>query len=232
LTESRSANHCVDADRENDAIFNFYTVTIKRVICIGRDRFPVRSRRTFDSLKMEIIIYRHAEPIVSANEIISGQDFALWVHRYNESGIFYSECPCEKEEIVYTSDLKRSLETGRLIGNHIIPDSIFREAEVPLIKFPSFRLKAKVWLAISRSLWLLGLSTKCESFKEAKHRAKRIVERIEALQSENKRVVIIGHGFLNRLIRNELMQQGWFLEKVKAENGFLSRMSFKTEPDA
>lgn len=181
---------------------------------------------------MQIIIYRHAEPIVSGNEIISGQEFALWVQRYNESGIFANECPGEKVDVVYTSDLKRSLETGKLIGNHVIQDSLFREAEVPLIRFPSMRLKAKVWLAISRSLWLLGLSTKCESFKEAKHRAKRIVERIELQLLKSKKIVIIGHGFINRLIKKELLQQGWFLEKAKAENRFLSRMSFKTEPVA
>ena len=179
---------------------------------------------------MEIILYRHAEPIVSGNEIISGQGFSLWVQKYNDSGIFANECPYEKEDVVYTSDLKRSLETGKLIGNHVIRDSLFREAEVPLVRFPSIRLKAKVWLAVSRSLWLAGLSTKCESYKEAKHRARRIVEKIELQLLEDKKIVIIGHGFLNRLIRKELLQHGWLLEKARAENGVLSKMSFKTEP--
>ena len=175
---------------------------------------------------MEIILYRHAEPVVSGNEIISGREFPLWVQRYNDSGIFINECPCKKEDVVYTSDLKRSLETGKLVGNHVIQDSLFREAEVPLIRFPSIRLKAKVWLAFSRSLWLVGLSTKCESYKMAKHRAKRIVEKIEQQLLEDRKIVIIGHGFVNRLIKKELLQNGWLLEKAKADNGFLSRMNF------
>ena len=178
---------------------------------------------------MEIIIYRHAEPIISSNEIISGRDFPLWVQKYNESGIRAHGFAGEKEEIVYTSDLERSLETGRLIGNNVIQDTVFREAEIPLIKFPVMRLKAKIWLAISRFLWLLGVKTKCESFKEAKHRAKRIVERIEVLLLEKQRIVIVGHGFINRLIKKELSRQGWFLEQAKNENGFLSRMKFNTE---
>jgi broad specificity phosphatase PhoE len=193
---------------------------------------PTHVKNPFGFMKMEIIIYRHAEPKVSANEIISGTEFTLWVRRYNASGVFANEWSGEKEDVVYTSDLKRSFETGKLIGKHVIQDSLFREAEVPLIRFPSMRLKAKVWLSISRSLWLLGLSTRCESFKEARHRTKRIIQKIELQCLEDKKIVIIGHGFLNRLIKKELLHQGWSLEKAKAENGYLSKMSFKTQPVA
>lgn len=178
-------------------------------------------------LTMEIIIYRHAEPIVSGNEIISGRDFTQWVQRYNDSGIIANEPIGDKEDIVYTSDLKRSVETAKLIGNNVIQDSLFREAEVPLIRFPAMRLKAKMWLAISRSLWLLGLSTKCESFEDARQRTKQIVEKIELLLLENKKIVIIGHGFLNRMIKKELLHKGWSLNQAMAENGFLGRMKFR-----
>ncbi len=98
---------------------------------------------------MEIIIYRHAEPRVSINEIISGRDFPLWVQRYNESGICIREFTGEKEEVVYVSDLVRSSETGRLIGKNVIQNPLFREAEIPLIKFPAIR-----WL-LSVAQWLL-----------------------------------------------------------------------------
>lgn len=124
----------------------------------------------------------------------------------------------------------RSIETGRLIGKKIIEDSIFREAEIPLIVFPPVRLKAKLWLFISRSLWLLGLKTKCESFKEVRQRVKRIVETIELKLLENERIVIIGHGFINALKKKELLHRGWFLTQVKYEDGFLNRMNFQPEP--
>ena len=161
---------------------------------------------------MEIILYRHAEPVVSNNEIISGHNFPQWVQRYNESGIFIREIKVEKEEVVYTSDLGRSIETGRLVGKKIVQNSLFREAEIPLIKFPAIRFKAKFWLFISRSLWLFGLKTKCESFKEAKQRAKQIVENIDLLLLENQRIVIVGHGFMNRLIKRELFHRRWFFK--------------------
>jgi broad specificity phosphatase PhoE len=167
---------------------------------------------------MEIIIYRHEEPRVSGNEIISGHDFPLWVQKYNDSGICINEFTGEKEEVVYTSDLVRSLETGRLIGKKVIPDRLFREAEIPLIKFPAIRFKAKLWLSISRSLWLLGLKTKCESFRDARRRARKIVERIELQLLKNERIVIVGHGFLNILIKKELLHKGWLLKQAVGEN--------------
>jgi broad specificity phosphatase PhoE len=178
---------------------------------------------------MEIIIYRHAKPIVSSNEIISGHDFPLWVQRYDESGICVNLFSGQKEEVVYTSNLKRSLETGKLIGNNVIQDPLFREAEIPLIKFPAIRLNVKLWLAISRSLWLLGFGKECESFKEARQRAKRIVERIEFQLLENEKIVIAGHGLINRLVKKELLRQGWFLDQAKGGNGFLSSMNFKSK---
>ena len=108
---------------------------------------------------MEIIIYRHAAPIVSSNEIISGCDFPIWVQRYNESGIYLNEFVGEKEAWVYTSDLERSVETGRLLGNHIIQDPLFREAEIPLIRFPAIQLKISTFsFALFSNLFIVSQS--------------------------------------------------------------------------
>ena len=181
---------------------------------------------------MEIILYRHAEPTVSDKEKISGRDFPLWVQRYNESGIRTNDIVHTKEEVVYTSDLLRSIETGRLIGKKTIESSLIREAEIPLIRFPAIRLKAKFWLFISRSLWLFGLKTRCESLTEAKIRVKQAVDKFESLLSEDGRIVIVGHGFINRLIEKELLHRGWLLKQKKAGYGFLSKMTFESEAGA
>jgi broad specificity phosphatase PhoE len=179
--------------------------------------------------EMEIVIYRHAEPMVSGNEIISGHDFPSWVLRYNDSGIIKIKPRMKKEKIVLTSNLKRSMETGKLIGEKIIPNSIFCEAEVPLIQFPAIKMRAKFWMAFSRFLWLFGLKKKCESFKDAKQRVVQIIENIESHLLENQRVVIVGHGFINRLIKKKLSHRGWCLSQVEDGNKFLGKMTFRTE---
>lgn len=77
------------------------------------------------------------------------------------------------EEIVFTSNLERCRKTGELIDKKIIESSLFREAEIPLIRFPAIRFKAKIWVFLSRILWLAGISRACESFKDAKLRARQ-----------------------------------------------------------
>jgi broad specificity phosphatase PhoE len=178
---------------------------------------------------MEIILYRHAKPGVSTNEIICGSGFSQWVQRYNDSGIIITKIEIEKEKVVYTSDLLRSIETGKLLGEKIIQDPLFREAEIPLVKFPAIRLKIKFWLFLSRFFWFLGLKTKCESFNEAKLRVKHIVDKIELCVLENQKMVIVGHGCINRLIKIELLRRCWILKQSIGNRNFLSKMIFKSD---
>lgn len=175
---------------------------------------------------MEIILYRHAEPVVSNEKVINGCDFPLWVQRYNKSGIIAKDIDIEKEKVVYTSDLRRSIETGKRFSEKIIQNPLFREAEFPLIKFPAIRLRAKYWMFFSRSLWLLGAKTKCESFKEARERARQIADKIESLLLENQRIVIVAHGFIIRLIKRELLRRDWILAQSSGGYRFLSKMIF------
>jgi broad specificity phosphatase PhoE len=176
---------------------------------------------------MEIILYRHAEPVVSNEEVINGRDFPIWVQRYNESGIIAEDIRIEKEKVVYTSDLRRSIETGNRFSEKIIQNPLLREAEFPLIQFPAIRLKAKYWMFFSRAVWLLGSKTKCESFKEARQRARQIVDQLESLLIENQRIVIVAHGFLIRLIKRELLCSHWILTRSSGGYRFLSKMVFK-----
>jgi|WetSurMetagenome_2_1015567.scaffolds.fasta_scaffold263227_2 broad specificity phosphatase PhoE len=175
---------------------------------------------------MEIILFRHAEPVVSNEEVINGRDFPLWVQRYNESGILAEEISIEKQKIVYTSDLRRSIETGKRFGEKIIPNPLFREAEFPLINFPAIQLKAKYWMFFARCLWLLGSKTRCESFKEARERARQIVDQFESLLMENQRIVVVSHGFIIRLIKRELFHRNWILTESSGGYRFLSKMVF------
>jgi broad specificity phosphatase PhoE len=178
---------------------------------------------------MQIILYRHAEPAVSINEKIRGCDFAQGVKRYNESGIKTIKDIQGKEKVVYTSDLLRSIETGQMIGEKIITTPLLREAGIPLIKFPAISLEGQYWLIITRILWLLGVKTGCESFSEAKVRAKQTVDWFENILSKEERFLAVGHGFINRLIKKELLKRGWLLNQPKVSHGYLSKMIFIKE---
>lgn len=178
---------------------------------------------------MELFLYRHAEPVVSADEIISGRDFPLWVQKYNESDILPINKSCAKEKVIYTSNLLRSIETGYFLGEKINITSLLREAEIPLIKFPAVNLKTKLWLFVARMLWLAGVNKNCESFAEAKSRAGQMVHMFGSIRYNEQRIVAVGHGFMNRLIKKELLRRGWKLKQSPENHSFLSRMIFEID---
>jgi broad specificity phosphatase PhoE len=134
-----------------------------------------------------------------------------------------------KEKVVYTSDLLRSMETGQLIGENIVASPLLREAGIPLIKFPAVYLKAKYWMILARVLWLTGNKTGCESFSETKVRAKLAVDWFESILIEEQRIVAVGHGFINRLIKKELLNRCWVFKQPKVSHGYLSKMIFEKE---
>ena len=93
---------------------------------------------------------------------------------------------------------------------------------IPRYKLP-LQLKAWHWVYLSRFLWMLGYEGPFESFKEAKERAEIAADKlIEIAQSQDK-IVLFGHGFMNRYIRKSLINKGWLLnEKSNAYWGITS----------
>ena len=53
------------------------------------------------------------------------------------------------------------------------------------------------------------LFTRCESLSNAKGRAKKATELLVKYAQEHTSVVLIGHGFFNMLIAEELQKTGW-----------------------
>jgi broad specificity phosphatase PhoE len=178
-------------------------------------------------IKMKkILIYRHAKPIVSENEVILGKDYPSWVKRYNESEICLPEKVLLKENFVFTSKINRSIKTGKAISKKTEEHELFNEAEVPLIRFPKFKRKAKFWIVISRILWMYGISTKCESYKVTKKRVTSAIEFIDSYLKTNNEVIIVGHGFINHMLKKQLSKKGWQLSLDEGHD-YLSKMIFE-----
>jgi Fe-S-cluster containining protein len=77
------------ADRENDAILSFCTIRIQRIICIGRGRFPVRSRRTFGRRRnLELGMTKqvhHSRSSALLEEPIHAGEFSSWLRQARDS---------------------------------------------------------------------------------------------------------------------------------------------------
>jgi broad specificity phosphatase PhoE len=170
---------------------------------------------------MEISLIRHGKSKHIENNIVTCKEFVKWMEKYDNSGVFEEkDYPSETltkiatASIVITSDLTRSVESANLIiqnrNTRVVTDALFRETELPL---PSRNLKFKMrpnsWAVILRCLWFCGYARQYESLTEAQQRAIKASEQLVKYAEEHKSVVLVGHGFFNRLIAVELKKMGW-----------------------
>ena len=166
---------------------------------------------------MEIILIRHGKPSSADNPIIDACEYTKWIRRYNSSYVSESSRPENindkyKSFYVVSSDLKRAIHSANIYVEKSPKeiDKLYREMEIPRYKLP-FQLKAWNWVYLSRLLWMLGCKGSFESFNQAKKRAEvAAVKLIEIAQNQEK-VLLFGHGYMNRYIRKSLIQKGWVL---------------------
>jgi broad specificity phosphatase PhoE len=169
---------------------------------------------------MEITLVRHGKSLWDENKPITCQEFKVWVEKYNCHGVFEEKSyPSETLEklgianIIFTSDLKRAIESAKFLNPNLqtISDSLFRETELPtpLEKLWGLKLNASIWVVILRCLWFCGYSNECESLKDAKRRAEKASKFLVKCANEHNNVVLVGHGLFNILIGKELRKMGW-----------------------
>jgi broad specificity phosphatase PhoE len=169
---------------------------------------------------MEITLVRHGKSLWVENKPITCLEFKNWVKNYDGIGVFEEKSyPPEtlkkinSANIFITSDLKRAIESAKYINPSLplISDPLFRETElpIPVTKFGGLKLNPNIWVVILRCMWFSGYSIGCESLTEAKRRAEKASTFLIKFAKEHNHVVLVGHGFFNRLIGKELKKMGW-----------------------
>ncbi|WP_223855443.1 histidine phosphatase family protein [Pseudomonas oryzihabitans] len=58
-----------------------------------------------------------------------------------------------------------------------------------------------------------------ESYVQAKQRSRQAADKLAALAGGPDSILLLGHGFMNRLIARQLLRQGW-LEVSKTGSGY------------
>ena len=167
----------------------------------------------------EITLIRHGRSTHIEKQRINHVEFQNWVEKYDSSGVFeettYPSLTCNKIQsahLIVTSDLKRSIDSAKLLHKEKqkISKQLFRETELPVLsKEVRLKLKPNSWAIILRCLWFCGYSKQCESFKEAKQRANKAAKQLINDTEKHSSVVLVGHGLFNRLIARELRKLGW-----------------------
>lgn len=142
---------------------------------------------------------------------------------------------------VFSSPINRALSTAQyLFGaeRQMTLSPEFREFERSLGRRAlKTRLPIKLWTAVARVKWMLGLSSKdIESYARAKQRARKAANMLAEASKENSKVVLVAHGFLNRYIADDLEKMGWRVVR-DGGHGYLSttilvKMEDSLPPDA
>jgi broad specificity phosphatase PhoE len=84
-------------------------------------------------------------------------------------------------------------------------DAVFNEAHIAIAPL-SLSLRPELWTAVGRLIWLAGAVTQ-ESYSVAKIRAAR-AGAILLAEAEVGSVLLVGHGWMNRMIAGVLVQNG------------------------
>lgn len=165
---------------------------------------------------LQIVLVRHGKP-QKDNPKIHASQLLDWVQQYNGADLDTSLKPpaqllelADNSESIISSDLKRSQQSARMLSEIQHPGhAIYREIDLPKLRFPSPKLSASSWVAVFRLLWLLGMSRRCESFRGAKKRAQFAANQLQQLAQQQGTVMLLGHGLFNRFIAKALSAQGW-----------------------
>jgi len=169
---------------------------------------------------MKISLIRHGKSIWTENERMTSQQFKIWVEKYDNNGVFEENSypsvtlnTIATANVVITSDLKRSVESAKMLNPNLtaISTPLFRETElpVPLTRLWGLKLNPSIWAVMLRCLWFIGYSRGCESLSHSKERAEKAAEVLVEYAQEHSSVVLVGHGFFNMLIAKELQKSGW-----------------------
>lgn len=164
---------------------------------------------------MEIILLRHGKPKIDLKGNLNAAEFRQLAVEYAQSGI--QDTPPEKlnkrfkSHYVVCSDLERSQQSAKSLGFKQVhlTDGLFTETNIPHFDKNFYKLPVTVWLILLRVMWLFGFEKNGESFAQAKKRSKQAAEKLIMLAQENEKVIVVGHGLINRLIANQLQKNGW-----------------------
>lgn len=166
---------------------------------------------------IQIILLRHGRTSLPPWPWITAREIGNWIAAYNSAGIQDMPPPAAAMDVarqckvIVTSDLLRSVESGRALGSRtpMISDGLFREVGLPYGAAPVLKMPSFVWAVLFRFVWAFGFKNNGESVHAFGKRSQRAAMHLISLAREHDAVLLVGHGLINRYIARELLSAGW-----------------------
>ena len=188
-----------------------------------RNHRPDRLLRPEDGLgaPLQSGTIRHARPDLARARRYSAAAARQYFVDYDAAPILPIGAPSfvlrpGEVDTVYCSNLPRSIATARaLFGPEqaLRSDPLFRELERGL---PEGWLARRhwplwAWQVLSRGSYLLGVEFPgVESFRQARQRIAAAAEVLEVSARREGAAVLVGHGFFNYFLGQQLRRRGWY----------------------
>jgi broad specificity phosphatase PhoE len=191
-----------------------------RAAGLGMNTAPgetLESKRAAAPAPGAIIIARHGKPDCDRRQRLDWRAYVDWWAGYERSGLEPDQAPpaallaeAARADAFYSSNIRRAIETARAVagGKPVTEDAVFAEAPLPPPRIWGKR-RPRHWGVLARISWWLGNAYGEETRQEAEQRARRERgdRRFSALRGET--VVLLAHGWFNRMMRPVLKRQGW-----------------------
>jgi broad specificity phosphatase PhoE len=164
-----------------------------------------------------IIIARHGRPDCDRSQAMDWRGYIAWWAQYNRSGLVQEEtAPAaliaagQDAEVIFSSDIRRAIETAEAVagGRAVLQDPVFAEAPLPPPRIWG-RRKPRHWGVLARISWWLGAAHGEETRRQAEQRAEAAVATLTARALRGETVILLAHGWFNRMMRPVLKRQGW-----------------------
>ncbi len=119
-------------------------------------------------------------------------------------------------DTVYTSTLHRSKATASLLlGEKYVYEAkpFLNELKPGTVNIPLLYLPKPLWSGLNRVFWMFGSKPKVSSENRAmaQRRVNLAASFLVQKASENGKVLVVAHGYMNHLLRKRLKNTGWIL---------------------
>lgn len=170
-------------------------------------------------IHMKIVLVRHGPPKFRAHWLMPTKGAKRALDLYAASRVT-EDMPSgmldfrSSTNICITSTLARAIDSAKALGfKDSIASDMFNESELPHPNRLLIPVPWSIFLLVFRLLWFCGFSFNCAGKSMDKKRARKASNYLSTLALENRMVMLVGHGIMNRLVCSELIQSGWKIDE-------------------
>jgi hypothetical protein len=169
---------------------------------------------------VQVMIIRHQKVNLPKQRNYTFREANRFYEAYDTADIFpveFSPVSLNGHDIekIYCSRLPRAIRTSRQMFGAEFPleqYAFFNEFKKDMLPLPIVRFNLGTWSVLSSIEWILGAGNgQGETYREARQRAEYAAEFLEKRAMQERKVVLVAHGFLNHFIRKYMKKNGWIL---------------------